>query len=61
MKRFLSYVRKLYLEIYASQLMTSSIIPLPFVLLYLESVEEHVHKYQTHFQGFVQTDPFLSF
>ena len=31
--------QKLHMQIYASQFMTSKIIPLPFVLLYLESVE----------------------
>ena len=31
--------QKLHLQIYASQFMTSQIIPLPFVLLHLESVE----------------------
>ena len=31
--------QKLHLKIYASQFMTSQIIPLPFVLLYLESKE----------------------
>ena len=31
--------QKLHLQIYASQFMTSQIIPLPFVLLYLESAE----------------------
>ena len=30
---------RLYLQIYASQFMTSQINPLPFDLLYLESVE----------------------
>ena len=31
--------QKLHLQIYASQFKTSLIFPLPFVLLYLESVE----------------------
>ena len=31
--------QKLHLQIYASQLMTSQIIPLPFVFLNLEAVE----------------------
>ena len=36
--------RKLHPQIYASQFMTS-IIPLPFVLLYLESVERKGFEY----------------
>ena len=38
-KTIVELFQKLHLQIYASQFMTSQIIPLPFVLLYLESVE----------------------
>ena len=38
--------QKLRLQIYASQFMTSQIIPLLFVLLYLESVERKGKKLQ---------------
>ena len=38
--------QKLHLQIYASQFMTSSIIPLPFALLNLESVERKGKKLQ---------------
>ena len=38
-KAVLELFQKLHLQIYASQFMTSQIIPLPFVLLNLEGVE----------------------
>ena len=38
--------QKLHLQIYPSRFMTSQIIPLPFVLLYLESVERKGKKLQ---------------
>ena len=38
--------KKLHLQIYASQLITSQIIPLPFVLLYLESVKRKGKNYK---------------
>ena len=38
--------QKLHLQIYASQFMTSSIIPLPFVLLNLENLERKRKKYK---------------
>ena len=37
----------MHLQIYASQFMTSQIIPLPFVLLYLESVERKGKNYKS--------------
>ena len=36
--------QNLHLQIYASQLMKSQIIPLPFALLYLESLERENFK-----------------
>ena len=39
--------QKLHLKIYASQFMTSQIIPLPFVLLYLESKERKGKNYKS--------------
>ena len=39
--------QKLHMQIYASQFMTSQIIPLPFVLLYLESVERTGKNYKS--------------
>ena len=39
--------QKLHLQIYASQFMTSQIISLPFVLLYLESVERKEKNYKS--------------
>ena len=47
MKRFLSYFQNLHLQIYASQFMTSQIIPLPFILLYMESVERKGKNYKS--------------
>ena len=38
-KTVIELFQKLHLQIYASQFMTSQIIPLPFDLLYLQSVE----------------------
>ena len=38
--------QKLHLQIYVSQFMTLQIIPLPFVLLYLEIVERKEKKLQ---------------
>ena len=38
--------QKLHLQTYGSQFMTSQIIPLPLVLLYLESVERKGKKLQ---------------
>ena len=38
--------QKLHQQIYASQFTTSQIIPLPFVFLYLESVERKQKKLQ---------------
>ena len=38
--------QKLHLQIYTGQIMTSQIIPLPFVLLYLESVERKGKNYK---------------
>ena len=40
-------LKELRLQIYASQLMTSQIIPLPFDLLYLESVEKNGKNYKS--------------
>ena len=37
-KAVVELFQKLHMQIYASQFMTSLIIPLPFALLYLESV-----------------------
>ena len=39
--------QKLHLQTYAIQFMTSQIIPLPFVLLYLESVERKGKNYKS--------------
>ena len=39
--------QKLHLQIYASQFMTSQIIPLPFLLFYLESVERKGKNYKS--------------
>ena len=39
--------QKLHLQSYASQFMTSQFIPLPFVLLYLESKERNGKKYKS--------------
>ena len=38
--------QKLHLQIYANQFMTSQIIPVPFVLLSLKSVERKGKKYK---------------
>ena len=40
-------LQKLHLQIYAIQFMTSQIIPLPFVLLNLESMEKKGKTYKT--------------
>ena len=42
--------QKLYLQIYASQFMTSQIIPRPFVRLSLESVERNEKKKTEKFE-----------
>ena len=39
--------KKLHLQIHASQLMTSPVIPLPFILLYLESMERKGKNYKS--------------
>ena len=44
-KAVLELFQKLHLQIYASQFMTSQVIPLPFVLLNLEGVER---KWKNH-------------
>ena len=38
--------QKLHLQIYANQFMTSQVIPVPFVLLSLKSVERKGKKYK---------------
>ena len=45
-KTIVELFQKLHLQIYASQFMTSQIIPPPFVLLYLESVERKGKNYK---------------
>ena len=43
---FVELFQKLHLQIYASQFMTSQIIPLSLALLYLESVERKGKNYK---------------
>ena len=45
-KTVVELFQKLHLQIYASQFITSQIIPLLFVLLYLESVERKGKNYK---------------
>ena len=45
-KRFLELFQKLHLQNYASQFMTSKIIPLPFIFLNLENVEREGKNYK---------------
>ena len=45
-ERVFELFQKLHLQIYANQFMTSSIIPLPFVLLSMESVERKEKNYK---------------
>ena len=45
-KTVVELYQKLHLKIYSSQFMTSQIIPLPFVLLYLESKERKGKKFE---------------
>ena len=48
-KRFFGLFQKLHKQIYACQFMTSWIIPLPFVLLNLESLEREVKLQQFNY------------
>ena len=45
-KAIFELFQKLHLQIYANQFMTSQIIPVPFVLLSLKSVERKGKKYK---------------